>query len=127
MERNDYRKFVMTNQEIENPFDLLLNYPSQHKLLSWLHKNCGNWNSVLGLQTKIAKDIGFTKVTVCNSIKELEKKELIIKDGKEGTTNRYMVNPHWIWKGEAKDHRLGIAKWDRAMQRKAEEEKESDF
>ena len=79
------------------------------------------------MQTKIAKDIKFSKVTVCNSIKELEKKSYIIKDGKEGTTNRYFINPHFIWKGEAKDHRLAIAKWDKAMQRKREDEKENEF
>jgi predicted transcriptional regulator len=124
MERNEYRSFFVTNQEIKNPLISLIDYPLQQKVWCWLLENCCTWNSVLGLQTRIAKEAKGSRVKVCSSLKELENKGYIIKDGKDGTTNRYFINPHYIWKGEAKDHRLAIAKWDKIQQRKQEDRNE---
>ena len=127
-ERNEFRRFIVTDttKETDDMIEKIADFPLQQKLWRWMQKHCQAWNSVLGLQTQIAKDIGSSRANVCNAIKELEKKGFIEKDGKAGTTNKYFLNPHFVWRGEAKDHRLALAKWDKIQQCKAEMNKEND-
>ena len=117
----------MTSTEIKDPA-LSLGEPNAKQLVwDYLKLNLRSWNSIEPQQKDIAEKCKLTRETVSRSLKELEKKDFIAKDGKHGVTNRYFINPHFIWFGDAADHRLGIAKWDKIKQLKAEMEKENEF
>jgi DNA-binding MarR family transcriptional regulator len=109
-----FKVSIAVNQEIENPFDALIGYPLQHRVLSWLLRNCRESNSGSCLQTKIANDVKSNRVSVCKALKELEKKSYIVKDGKENGINRYMINPHYVWTGGEMTHKAALSKWDKS-------------
>ena len=122
--RNEFKRFYAMSAEMQDPA-LSLGEPNAKQLVwDYLKINMSSWNSVCPHQKDISKKCNLAVATVSRTLQELEKKGFIEKDGKDGITNRYFLNPHFIWKGEAKDHRLAIAKWDKIQQRKQEDRNE---
>ena len=91
----------MTNSSMKDPaLEKLIHSPALMKLWDFLKTNCAAGNKITIVQTEVALDIGVTRVTVCKGLKELERLRFVVKNGKHGTANVYMLNPNYMWKGK---------------------------
>ena len=107
----------MVNSEIKDPaLEKLIDSPSQLKLWDFLKRNCSCGNKITIVQTEVALDIGVSRVTVCNNLKTLERLRFIAKNGKHGTANAYMLNPHYVWNGKVQVYEYGCTEFAKLIQ-----------
>lgn len=111
--RSVYRGFYFMNSKIENPL-LTLN-DSYAKVWDYMLRNMKPFNSIIFMQSIVAKEIGITPQFMSKVVRKLLSKGYIAKDGKQQHNVIYMVNPNYAWNGKADSKEAGNAKYARLL------------
>ncbi len=78
------------------------------KVFSALVAELNYGNTILINQAELGKRIGMSRQHVNESIKVLIEQGIIAKGIKQGIRSLYMMNPEYVWKGSAKDHKKAL-------------------
>ncbi len=116
-----FKNEIAVNQDMPSALFKIIRSKAQTRIWHFLQYKC-KCNLVLLRHKEIVERYGIRAETVSRSLKELEKKGLITRDGKEGTTNRYFLNPHYVWKSGETTHKSALTRWDEIQQCKEEKQ-----
>ncbi len=81
---------------------------SDLKVFSALVSELDYGNTILINQSEIARKLGMLPQNVNKSLKVLIEQGIITKGVRQGIRSLYMMNPEYVWKGSAKDHKKAL-------------------
>ena len=105
--------FVMVTQRMA--FSMAVNGNKSTALVFLYFVGIQAYKNLVGVdQQTIAEDLGYSKRTITQSIKELEEANIItsIPNTNDRRRNDYVMNPHAVWKGDAFEKQQVLRKID---------------
>ena len=100
----------------QHALEILANIKSldDNRVIMYLMSKLDFENLIQVQQTAIAEALGMQKQNVNRSIKRLLAMEVILEGPKIGRSRCYRLNPHFGWKGTAKNHTEALRASERA-------------